>query len=480
MSEAVLNSENVAAQVISGLMGTEEAPKDEATPVSSFEPAYDKEEGRFSFDSEFQLKIAALCLRDSEFMARVDGLLKPEYFERSVEGTLVAIGLDYYSKYKRTPSKSVLATLIRDAVIGKQIRRDLVNDIKESVKKIWAEDIGEVDYVIGQVESFAQQRAWELAIIKAAEILDTSRDFARIKKEIEEASTVGANQGLGCYDYFENIEARTLERNDRAAGILPPKGITTGIKALDEALMHQGWGRRELSVIMGPAKAGKSMGLLEFSKNAALAGHNVLYVTLEVDHEVLSDRLDANLSNYMMRELTHHGRAVEDSVKRVMARAGKLLIFRDSPGSFKPSDLRRLINRNRAKGIIFDLIVVDYGDLMAPDYRTRDNPIEDSKNVWQGLRAIAGETGSAVLTATQTNRDGAKASVAKATDVAEDFNKIRIADIVISINRTDEEKTRNEARLHFAASRNQGDGFSLRINQDLERGRFISKVLGMV
>ncbi len=87
--------------------------------------------------------------------------------------------------------------------------------------------------------------------------------------------------------------------------------------------------------------------------------------------------------------------------------------------------------------------------------------------------------GFAVLTATQTNRAGASKAVAKMDDVAEDFNKIRIADLVISINRTDEERAMGEARLFFAASRNQPGNFSLRISQDLDRMKFVKDIIGV-
>jgi replicative DNA helicase len=85
----------------------------------------------------------------------------------------------------------------------------------------------------------------------------------------------------------------------------------------------------------------------------------------------------------------------------------------------------------------------------------------------------------ALLTATQTNREGAKAAVAKMTDVADDFNKIRIADVVISINKTDEERANNEARLFFAAMRNGPSGFALKVRQDVDRMIFIKDIIGV-
>jgi replicative DNA helicase len=126
--------------------------------------------------------------------------------------------------------------------------------------------------------------------------------------------------------------------------------------------------------------------------------------------------------------------------------------------------------------IIFDMVVVDYADIMQPDFRTND-AIENSKNIWLGLRAIAFEENLAMLTATQTNREGNKSVVAKATDVAEDFNKIRTADIVISINTTDEERAAGESRLFFAASRNQESGFTIFIKQNLAMMRFITSII---
>jgi replicative DNA helicase len=141
------------------------------------------------------------------------------------------------------------------------------------------------------------------------------------------------------------------------------------------------------------------------------------------------------------------------------------------------ADLRRLLEYYKSQGIVFDLVCVDYADLMRPE-RVTDNVQENSKNIYQTMRGLAMAEGFALLTATQTNREGAKKAVATMTDVAEDINKIRIADIVISINKTEEERAMNRCRLHFAASRNQRSGFSLLIEQNFDRAKFITKVIG--
>jgi replicative DNA helicase len=138
--------------------------------------------------------------------------------------------------------------------------------------------------------------------------------------------------------------------------------------------------------------------------------------------------------------------------------------------------MQTLIDRYKAKGVIFDVVVVDYLDIMAPNIRTPDT-VENSKSVYTDMRDIALVEGFAMLSATQTNREGFKSTVAKAEHVAEDFNRIRIADLVISINITDEERSKGEARLYFAASRNQESGFTVFIQQDMATMTFNKGIL---
>jgi replicative DNA helicase len=273
------------------------------------------------------------------------------------------------------------------------------------------------------------------------------------------------------------VIARSKDRKDRAAGLKPPTGITTGYPILDDCLYHRGWGRKEMAVIMGGPKSGKSMAMINFGINAIGAGYRTLYVTLEVASEIIAERMDANIANRAMSELGTHVHEVEEKVTAFMAKAAPFIIHEFPTGSMRPSDLRRLVEHYKAQGMVFDLVIVDYADLMAPE-RATDNVQENSKSVYVNLRGLAMQEGFAMLTATQTNREGAKKAVATMTDVAEDINKIRIADIVISINKDDAERAINQARLYFAASRNQRSGFAIRIEQDVDCGKFIKRVIG--
>lgn len=433
-------------------------------------------EARYDFNEAFQSKVAALCIRDTSFLQRTDNLVSPAYFENAAEGALVNLVQRYYLKFKKAPDGVTIAHLLSEDKKAKVIREELMPLVKVKLLELMRSDISDKDYAVDKVAEFARHQAVISAIEASVSHLDR-RDFSKIEKVVRDALNVGANSDVAMYDYFEEVGARTSERKDIAAGLVPPEGISTGFPALDAHLYHRGWGKKELSVIMGAAKAGKSLALIDFARASSMGGHNTLYVTLELSAKIMAARADANIAGVTMDGLGEHILDVERKVAAIAARSGKLHIIEFPTGSFRVSDLRRLLERQKTKGIVYEMVCVDYADIMSPEIYT-DSTTENSKSIYVGLRGLAFTENVAMLTATQTNRDGAKSTVAKAEHVAEDYNKIRIADIVISINKTDEESSAGQARLYFAASRNQAGHFTIRIKQDVEHMKFIAEVMG--
>jgi replicative DNA helicase len=428
----------------------------------------------YEFDADFQQKITALLIRDTPFAQITDGLIRPEFFENAGHAALVKVVTGYFARYKKAPGdKTTLASVMKDAIREKVLPPELARMAIAIIPAIYETDVSDREYVADQVATFARIQAVTKAILDSVALVE-KRDVDTAVSLIRKAGDTGVVLNTGAYDYAEMMKLRTRERIDRAAGIRPPTGITTGFPALDDYLYHKGWGRRELAVLMGGPKAGKSMAMITFGINAIAAGYRVLYVTLEVAASIIAERMDANIAERAMFELGSHIHEVQEKVEAFMAKAAPFIIHEYPTGT---SDLRRLIEHYKANGITFDLVIIDYADLMAPE-RVTDNVQENSKSVYVNLRGLAMQEGFALLTATQTNREGAKKAVATMTDIAEDINKVRIADIIISINKTEDEIKMNQARLYFAASRNQRGNFAIRIEQDIDRAKFIRKVIG--
>lgn len=442
-------------------------------------PAVEEEEVEpgYEFDGAFQRKIVSLMLRDTTFAIRTNGLITPDYFENETDAAIAAVALDHFTRYKSAPSKGVIAHVFKNALTNKLIRKDIWEDVRARLKEVLVESLSDRDLIIEEVATFAKDRAVENAILQSA-MLAGKKDYEKIKKIWAGALQVGANQDGGAYNYWDEIENRTQKRKDILAGAVIRDGITSGCKELDDYLLpHHGWGRKELSVIMGAAKAGKSMSLGDFGKSASLAGLNVYYASAEVSTAIIAERTDANVSDILVNLVGSSPSRVEAAVLAMRANAGLFIIDEFATGTLKCSQLRRIIEGWAQKGVLFDLIVVDYADIMAPE-RYNQEERENSRQIYIDLRALGFDFNAAMLTATQSNREGAKSAVVKATDVAEDFNKIRTADIVLTINSTPAERLAGEARILFAAVRNAEDGFILRIKQDRSKMQFIKGVIG--
>lgn len=435
----------------------------------------DTHEVKYDFDQSFQLKIAALFARDNKFALKTKDIISPQYFENEAAAALVRIAQEHIKTYKTIPDLRSLPQIIKNEITAKHIRSDVVPEIVKILKNV---DLTDADYVADEAAAFARHQATEQAIMRSVDYLE-KQQFGKIEEIVGKALKVGLEEDGQDYDYFDEIENRTKYRKDIVAGKIIRDGITTGYSALDAQLYHYGWGRRELSCLMGAAKAGKSMALGDFTYNAALAGYNALYVTLEVHAKIIAERLDAALSDFIVRELHKNADKVRDAINDAARRSGKIKIREFGMGLLKPSGLNRLIEKYRSDGLIFDLISVDYADIMAAEYRS-DRLQDNLRAIFQDLRAIAFEQNVAILTATQTNREGAKAATAKATDVGDDFNKVRTVDLLLGINASDEEIKNGKARLYFAASRNTRMGQTLEIEQDRERMHFIKKIIGEV
>jgi len=438
---------------------------------------WDQEGAAFDFDEDFQDKIAALTVCDPNFIRRTRECVEPGHFENVGNALLVNLAQSYFDRYSRLPgSKAVWGQVIREAIVSKQIRANFKDEVVSALKRHVGSDVSEPEYFIDQISAFSRHQDIMAGLNECVDLASRG-EFAAIERRMQKAFLKGAKGEYRESDYWDDRDKRTQTRKDKASGLIKPSGIPLGIPKLDNLLYHKGIGRREMTVLMAGAKKGKSMGLGDCALRINRQGYSVLYVTLEVSVEIITDRMDANISRTDMDDLDHRINDVDKKIEsEAKKKRGHLKVVEFPSGSLTPNALQSLIERYKADGITFDALVVDYADIMAPDIYT-NSETENSKQVWLGLRAIASREDVALLTATQTNREGFKSDTAKAEHAAEDFNKIRIADLVISINRTDEERARGEARLFFAASRNQSGEFTIHVKQDLAKMSFIESII---
>jgi replicative DNA helicase len=435
-------------------------------------------QSQYDFNTAFQDKIAALVIRDYSFYESTKGLILPEYFESQFNAVLVSIATAFYDSYRSALTPVGFVELIKERKKSGSIRKDTFQDIDNTYLRLLTTDISDRHLVIDRVVDFAKHRAMEKTIVESATYLQ-SGDFSKIEKSFKTALSIGAADNNG-YDFFDEVDQRTQLREDVSSGKVAPTGITTGLAEIDQRLYHKGYGRGEASIYMGAAKSGKSTALIYAALAAVLSGHNVLYVTLEVSRQITVDRLDACLTSTLMNDLNMDAALVAQKIQSIKQsrNLGALKVHEFPSGSWSPADAHRLVESYKRSGLIFDEMIIDYLDIMRPNFRN-EKDIENSRTIWIDCRALAQENNFALVSATQTNRDGFGADVATSIHVADDINKIRTADLVISINATDEEKRQGINRLYLTAGRNQEDGITIKVTTDRSRMTFITSVVSV-
>ncbi len=431
----------------------------------------------YDFDPQFQQAVATLLCRDPIFASQAGDLIRPDYFEDPYVAQLVSLSQDYQNNYGACPAHTAVWTqILKDAINDNRIRKDMAQEMLGAARDMLSSTLSDRQFVLDKVSTFARHQAVNAAMLTSINLMDKN-DFDGIEKCMEEALNVGANSDFEVYDYFERSKQREQYRADIKSGKIQRSGVPTGLKKLDSLLYHHGWGKRELSCLMGGAKKGKSMGLGFFANRAALQGYTALYITLEVSTQIIADRADAAITGTDMNDLIDKADSVNAAIttKASSSSTGDYFLVSFPSGTLTPKGVERVLDKFRTRGVLFDMVVVDYADIMAPNVRTGDARAE-SRSIWVDLRGLADKHNIALLTATQTNREGFKEATAKAEHVADDFSKVREADLVISINRTEEETASGKARLYFAATRNGEGDFTINIEQDLSKMQFITRM----
>jgi replicative DNA helicase len=229
---------------------------------------------------------------------------------------------------------------------------------------------------------------------------------------------------------------------------------------------------------MAGAKRGKTTFCLQSAvKSKIEAGTRVLFVSLEVDETIMGDRLDASVSGTDLADLIDKRDDVATKVGQAALGAGKLWIERRPANSFSTNDLEILLEDYFNNGREIDMLVVDYLGIMR--LFPSDDRFIGMGNATKELRRLAGIYDIAIVTPTQSNRDGFSKALMTASDIGESFAVVQDCDLLITINADQNELSAGVRRLYFAASRNQQE-VTIKIQGSMSKMRMIEKVLDVM
>lgn len=201
---------------------------------------------------------------------------------------------------------------------------------------------------------------------------------------------------------YETLRTQIEALVDEIENRTPPESFRFGIESLDREL-DGGFQRGELITVAGPTGGGKSLMLAQAALAAARSGKAIVFFSLEMPSKAVLRRIVSNLANVPLpkpHEIVTAGQL--SAISPAMGAVAKMpLLIRDNLHSLTEieAESRRLIKLNKA-----DIVIVDY--VQRVRHTKADTREQAVAEVTSRLKSLALQSGCAVLTASQLNKQG--------------------------------------------------------------------------
>ena len=294
------------------------------------------------------------------------------------------------------------------------------------------------DFLIDETEKWCKDRAIYNAVMESIQIIDKSstREKGEIPDILKDALSVSFDQHIG-HDFIEDADDRFMSYNT-VEDKLP----------FDLELMNKitkgGLPNKTLNVIMAGTGVGKSLFMCHCAANNLMMGKNVLYISMEMSEEKIAERIDANLMNLPIQELSNLPKEMYDKkVKSIRDKTtGKLIVKEYPTASAHTGHFRHLLQElNLKKDFIPDIIYLDYLNICASSRMRASSSVNSYtmvKSIAEELRGLAVEFKLPIVTATQTNRQGFTSTDVGLEDTSESFGLPATADLMVALISTEE------------------------------------------
>jgi replicative DNA helicase len=370
---------------------------------------------------------------NEDYLRKVLPFLKDEYFTDRTEKTLFHEITSFTESYNTTTNIEALLLAVKE-------RRSLTDDEVEKCKTYLQEiektknEESKVQWLVDKTEKFCQEKAIYNAVLGSISILDgkdKTHDKGQIPKILSDALAVSFDNSVG-HDYLENSDAR-YEFYHRHESRIPFdldyfNKITKG-----------GLPNKTLNIALAGTGVGKSLFMCHVAAGAMVQGKNVLYITLEMAEEKIAERIDANLLNVTVDELSELPKELYDKkIKKVRDKTvGKLIINEYPTASASTTHFRTLLNElNLKKSFVPDIIFIDYLNICCSSRikaGANVNSYTYVKAIAEELRGMAVEFDVPIVSATQTTRSGFTSSDPGLEDTSESFGLPATADLMFAL-----------------------------------------------
>ena len=375
-----------------------------------------------NIDSEFfETIIAYHLLVDEEYLGTVVDDLDVRFFKSKDIQCVVEIIIDFFNKRGSPPT----LTEIKSYLVTGDLKlsfKSVVAKFKDVDKKFNREELYE------NTERFIKEKAVYQTMLDTADEFNGKKiDTSKILDRFERACGITLTGDLGL-EFFSQIDTHIADLEVEEKYI--PSTWEWLDRKLEGGFLQNG---RSLYLFAGATNVGKSIFLGNIACNVAAQGKTVVLISLEMSELMYAKRISSKITNIPISTLRDNSSSVKDKVNtfRSSHEQSKLIIKEFPPNAVTVNQLSAYIKKLANKGIVPDMIVLDYINLL--HCPTGNNSYERIKYASEQIRALSYTYKCPIVTATQVNRSGLNEQNPGVESISESIGLAATADCIMSI-----------------------------------------------
>jgi replicative DNA helicase len=374
-------------------------------------------------------------LHNEKYIRKVIPFIKSEYFEDQNQKIVFEEILSFVQEYNQPATKEVLCIEVEKRT---DINEQSFKEIAQIISCL--EDVSaEFNWLINTTEKWCRDRAIYLALMESIHIADGNdekKNRDSIPSILSGALAVSFDNHVG-HDYLEDYEQRYESYHKKE------DKIEFDLEYFNK-ITKGGLPNKTLNIALAGTGVGKSLFMCHVASSVLLQGRNVLYITLEMAEERIAERIDANLLNVPIQDITNLPKQMfENKVTSLAKKTQGTLIIKEYPtASAHSGHFKSLLNELALKKSFHpDIIFIDYLNICSSSRFKGGSNVNSYtlvKSIAEELRGLAVEFNVPIVSATQTTRSGYGSSDVELTDTSESFGLPATADLMFALISTEE------------------------------------------
>jgi replicative DNA helicase len=390
-------------------------------------------------------------VKDKNCMNICANIFDKRWIQTEHLGNIIQISINYFKKYGSMPNVKVIKALLSKYVENNSLNMSELNNLIDNCLNL---DVGvDDDVLLLNLKEFIRRKALWTAIIDNVDDIEKNSDNVLDK----------------CLSRFDTITKITFNDQDLGLKYFDPDGMEKHWEFINnpDDKLSIGWpfldkitnggflkDGRMLALLMAQPGLGKSNFMANMAFNFLKQNKSVVVISLEMSQDVYAQRFDALISGDDINKLKDTAATSREKINAFYQKYpnANLFIKEYPPRSIKCSDIEIYLENLKLNGHHFDVVIVDYLNLVLPSSRV-DNMFKDGLDVSEKMRALSYKFNCPVISAVQSNTSGFNTEAIGMENVSESRGIVHTCDFLAALMQLQEDKENGIVKMKILKNR---------------------------